>query len=393
MPAVTSAWTLDAATGQYYLHNFLPSQPDLNWWEPAVHNAFEEIIRFWFDRGVAGFRIDVAHGLYKDALLRDNPPLPPGQLVGGNAGQEQRYSANRPETHAVFRSWRKIAEQYAPSKVLLGETAVPDAVRLASYYGQDDELQLGFNFPLMVSGFTAPELSKVVGETLGQLPAGTVPAWTMSNHDKSRFTTRWCAGDDAKTALALTVLLTLPGTIVVYYGDEIGMTDVEVLLELQRDDMFLGGRGGHPSRDRARTPMQWEPSATGGFTAAGTTPWLPLGDLSTHNVADQREDPGSLLSLCRRLVAVRRLHIKGQDGTYAAIALGGPLLGLPDRRCRGGGKLLRGARGAPRTTGSPAHLEPRRATGRRGRRGHPPTRRLGGCRRATPAIARTVSSA
>ena len=97
------------------------------------------------------------------------------------------------------------------------------------------------------------------------------------------------------------------------------MTDVEVLLELQRDDMFLGGRGGHPSRDRARTPMQWEPSATGGFTAAGTTPWLPLGDVSTHNVADQREDPGSLLSLCRRLVAVRRLHIKGQDGTYAQL--------------------------------------------------------------------------
>ncbi len=313
-----SAWTLETATGQYYLHNFLPSQPDLNWWEPAVHDAFEEIIRFWFDRGVAGFRIDVAHGLYKDALLRDNPPVPAGQLVGGNAGQEQRYSANRPETHAVFRSWRRIAEQYAPPKLLLGETAVPDAVRLASYYGQDDELQLGFNFPFLVSGFTAAELSKVVGETLGQLPAGAVPAWAMSNHDKSRFTTRWCSGDDVRTALALTVLLTLPGTIVVYYGDEIGMTDVEVPLERQRDDMFLGGRGGHPSRDRARTPMQWQPSATGGFTA-GATPWLPLGDVRTHNVAEQREDPRSLLSLCRRLIAVRRRHIKGRDGTYAQL--------------------------------------------------------------------------
>ena len=161
-------------------------------------------------------------------------------------------------------------------------------------------------------------------ETLGQLPAGTVPVWTMSNHDKSRFTTRWCSGDDAKAALALSVLLTLPGTIVIYYGDEIGMTDVEVPLELQRDDMFLGGRGGHPSRDRARTPMQWEPSATGGFTAAATTPWLPLGDVLSHNVADQQEDPRSLLSLCRRLMAVRRLHIKGRDGTYEQLASAEP---------------------------------------------------------------------
>ncbi len=311
-----SAWSLDAATGQYYLHNFLPSQPDLNWWEPAVHDAFEEILRFWFDRGVAGLRIDVAHGLYKDAALRDNPPMPPGQLIGGNGGQEQRYSANRPETHSVFRNWRGIAEQYEPPKLLLGETCVPDVETLARYYGQDDGLQLAFNFPFMVSGFTASGLSKVVRETLGELPVGSVPVWTMSNHDRSRFTTRWCSGDDAKTALALTVLLTLPGTIVIYYGDEIGMTDVEVPLESQRDDMFLGGRGGHPSRDRARTPMQWEPSATGGFTVAGATPWLPLGDVSSHNVADQEKDPGSLLSLCRRLMAIRRRHIKDRDGGY-----------------------------------------------------------------------------
>jgi len=315
-----SAWTLDAVTGQFYLHNFLPSQPDLNWWDPAVHDAFEEIIRFWFDRGVAGFRIDVAHGLYKDAALRDNPSLPPGQLVGGISGQEQRYSANRPETHEVFRSWRKIAEEYEPPKLLLGETVTPDAERLARFYGQDDELQLGFNFPFMVAGFTAPELSKVVRETLGQLPAGAVPVWTISNHDKSRFTTRWCSGNDAKAALALTVLLTLPGTIVIYYGDEIGMTDVEVPVELQRDDMFLGGRGGHPSRDGARTPMQWEPSPTGGFTTAGTTACLPLGDARTRNVADQQEDPRSLLSLCRRLVEIRRRHLKGHDGTYQQLS-------------------------------------------------------------------------
>ena len=311
-----SAWTLEPGTGQYFLHNFLPSQPDLNWWNPAVHDAFEEILRFWFDRGVAGFRIDVAHGLYKDAELRDNPPMLPGQLIGGAAGQEQRYSANRPETHGVFRKWRKLSEQYQPPKLLLGETCVPDAERLAHYYGQDDELQLAFNFPFMATGFTAPELSKVVRQTLRQLPVGAVPVWTMSNHDKSRFTTRWCSNDDAKAALALTVLLTLPGTIVIYYGDEIGMTDVDVPTELQRDDMFLGGRGGHPSRDRARTPMQWDPSATAGFTVVGATPWLPLGDAVGHNVADERDDPRSLLSLCRKLLGVRRHHIKDRGDTY-----------------------------------------------------------------------------
>ena len=315
-----SAWTLDAETGQYYLHNFLPSQPDLNWWDPPVHDAFEEILRFWFDRGIAGFRIDVAHGLYKDAALRDNPPMPEGQLIGGTGGQEQRFSANRPETHVVFRNWRRIAEQYEPPRLLLGETCVPDAEKLARYYGQDDELQLGFNFPFMVSAYTALELSNVVRETLGRLPVGAIPVWTMSNHDKSRFTTRWCSNDDVRAALALTILLTLPGTIVIYYGDEIGMTDVDVPLELQRDNMFLGGRGGHPSRDRARTPMQWEPSVTGGFTTAGTTPWLPLGDVSSHNVADQREDPRSLLSLCRQLVSVRRRHIKGCGGSYEQLA-------------------------------------------------------------------------
>jgi alpha-glucosidase len=166
------AWSLDAATGQYYLHNFLPSQPDLNWWEPAVHDAFEEIIGFWFDRGVAGFRIDVAHGLYKDAALRDNPPMPAGQLIGGNAGQEQRYSANRPETHAVFRNWRQIAEQYEPGRLLLGETCVPEVERLARYYGQGDELQLAFNFPFMVSGFTAPELSQSCARPSASCPPG-----------------------------------------------------------------------------------------------------------------------------------------------------------------------------------------------------------------------------
>ncbi len=315
-----SAWTLEPTTGQYYLHNFLPTQPDLNWWNPAVHDEFENILRFWFDRGIAGFRIDVAHGIYKDADLRDNPPLPPRSL-GGHGGQEQRYSANRPETHELYRQWRKLAEEYESPRLLLGETYVLEVSKLLSFYGQDDELQLAFNFPFIYSSFNARSLAKVVSDTVRGLPEGAAPVWTLSNHDVSRFPTRWCEGDDAKSALALTILLTLPGTAVIYYGDEIGMPDVDVPLEQQHDDMHLGGRGGRPSRDRSRTPMQWDRSALGGFAPPDTIPWLPVGDVLTHNVADEREDPESLLSHCRELIRLRHAYIQGHADVYAELHL------------------------------------------------------------------------
>ena len=273
-----SAWAWHERTGQYYLHLFLDSQADLNWHEPAVHREFDEIVRFWFDRGVAGFRIDVAHGLYKDAELRDNPPVATTDPLGGRFGQEQTYSANRPETHGVFRDWRKIADSYEPPRLLLGETWVRDVASLAGFYGHDDELQLAFNFPFVFSRFAAQDLSGVVGATIARLPAGACPAWTASNHDVGRFPTRWCGGDERKVRLALMVLATLPGTTVLYYGDEIGMTDVRVPVELRRDDMSRQGTGWDGSRDRGRTPMQWDASPSAGFTAEGVTPWLPVGD-------------------------------------------------------------------------------------------------------------------
>src|SRR6266496_1605981 len=169
---------------------------DLNWWNPAVHEAFGDILRFWFDRGVAGFRIDVAQGLYKDAQLRDDPPAPEGELVRGRFGLAQVYSANRPESHGVFRDWRKIAESYPVPRVLLGETWVGSLDALAAFHGQGDELQLTFNFPFIFSPFTAGALSSVVTESLEKLPAGECAVWTASNHDISRFPTRWCAGDE-----------------------------------------------------------------------------------------------------------------------------------------------------------------------------------------------------
>ncbi|HEX5190438.1 MAG TPA: alpha-amylase family glycosyl hydrolase [Streptosporangiaceae bacterium] len=308
------AWQWDARTGQYYLHNFLAAQADLNWWNPAVHEEFSRVLRFWFDRGIAGFRIDVAHGLYKDALLRDNPPAEGDSPLGGRFGQRSVYNENRPEVHSVYRDWRSIADGYDPPRLLLGETWVGDVAALASFYGHDDELQLAFNFPMVFAGFTAEDLSSVVARTLDALPSGGCPVWTASNHDVGRFATRWCGGDQAKIRLALLVLATLPGTLVLYYGDEIGMPDVTVPPELTRDK--LGGNSARPSRDRARTPMQWDGSPTGGFTAPGVVGWLPAGDLAACNVAAQRQDPGSVLSFCRDVLRVRRERAGGTCPRY-----------------------------------------------------------------------------
>jgi alpha-glucosidase len=313
-----SAWAFDEASGQYYLHNFLASQADLNWWEPAVHDEFREILRFWFDRGVAGFRIDVAHGLYKDAELRDDPPSAADvtDRLRSRSGLESAYSANRPESHGVFRDWRKISESYAPPALLLGETWVADLDKMAAFHGQGDELQLTFNFPFIFADFTAAALSRIVARTLAALPAGECPVWAASNHDISRFPSRWGNGDERKARLALLVLAMLPGTMVLYYGDEIAMTDVDVPPALRRDRMTPGGLGAGGGRDRARTPMQWDASPSAGFTAEGVAPWLPYGDNAARNVAAQREDPASVLRLCRDLIALRRSEFGGRIASY-----------------------------------------------------------------------------
>jgi alpha-glucosidase len=313
------AWEWHAESGQYYLHNFLPSQPDLNWWLPAVQHEFKEILKFWFDRGIAGLRIDVAHGLYKDALLRDNPPLAHADPLQGRFGQRPVYSANRPQTHGVFRDWRALADSYSPPRLLLGETWVGDLRALASYYGDDDELDLAFNFVFVFAEFAASALAGVVAQTLAKLPIGACPVWMASNHDVGRFATRWCNGDERKIKLALLVLATLPGTTVLYYGDEIGMTDVPVPADLQRDTMRLGGVAAGSSRDRARTPMQWDSSPSAGFTTGSTRPWLPAGEISGRSVEAQRDDPDSILRFCRDLITLRKTELGPAIVQYAQV--------------------------------------------------------------------------
>ena len=301
----SSAWTLDPSSGEYYLHNFLPTQPDLNWWNEDVQKEFENILRFWFDRNVAGFRIDVAHGVFKDRFLQDDPPAPEMAKEFSHFGLIETYSKNREDVHPLYRSWRRIADAYDPSRLLVGETWVGDFSKLASFYGNNDELNLAFNFMFVFSEFNAKALSEVVGKTLAALPVDASPVWTGSNHDISRFPTRWADGDDDKIRMALTILLTLPGTVFLYYGDELGMCDVDVAVELQKDPMTKLIPGARFQRDRARTPMPWREGPGRGFCDPMTTPWLPFGPEDARDVESQLRDHGSILNLTKGLIRLR----------------------------------------------------------------------------------------
>jgi alpha-glucosidase len=286
-----AAWTLDERTGQYYLHNFLPEQPDLNWWNEDVRAAFDGILRFWLDRGIAGFRIDVAHGIVKDRQLRDNPDP-----------TVSTYNANRDEVHEVFKRWRRIVDEYEPARVLLGETWVMDLDRLARFYGGgEDELHLAFNFPFTFSALDAIAMRDILEATEAALPERAWPVWMLSNHDIARFPTRMAGGDERKARAALLLLLTLRGTPVLYYGDELGMPQGDVPPERERD---MAGRDG------ARTPMPWN----GGWD----DPWLPLSP-DVVPVAAQAKDETSFLSFGRELIAQRRANPDLQSGDYETL--------------------------------------------------------------------------
>ena len=277
-----SAWEWDERERRYYLHSFLREMPDLNWQVPAVREEFERILRFWFDRGIAGFRIDVVHRTVKDLRLRD----------AVRRGRVARFPPTDVEgTHELIRSWRTLADSYDPQRLLLGETYVLDVAEMATFYGaRADELHLAFNFPFVFASLSAVALRRVVELTEAALPRTAWPVWTLSNHDAVRFPTRWCDGDERKIRCALLILLALRGTPVLYYGDELGAEQGPVP-EPPLDPA-------RPPRDGCRGPMPWDEGPP-------AIDWLPHGDLS-RNVAAQREDSGSILHLCRDLIALRR---------------------------------------------------------------------------------------
>ncbi len=275
------AWERDEREGRWYLHSFLREMPDLDWWREDVRAEFDRILRFWLERGIAGFRIDVAHRTVKD--------LGAGDLHG--RGRRARHPpVDLEETHAVTRRWRSVVDGHG-SAILVGETYVLDVREMTAFYGSgEDELHLAFNFPFVFAGLRAAALRRVVEQTERALPEPAWPAWTLSNHDVVRFPTRWCGGDQRKVRCALLVLLALRGTPFLYYGDEVGMEQGPVP-EPPLDPA-------RPPRDGCRTPMPWSPRPAGEW-------WLPLGDLS-RNVEEQRADGGSVLHLCRDLIALRR---------------------------------------------------------------------------------------
>jgi alpha-glucosidase len=317
------AWTRDDATGEWYLHNFDPKQPDLDWWNEDVRAEFDDILRYWLDRGIAGFRIDVAHGIVKDRELRDNPEATEeDEEHYRQLGQRPVFSMNRPEVHDVLRRWRKVSDPYAG--VLVGETYVHDVETLARFYGDGvDELHLAFNFVFLLAEFDAATLAPIVAETEALLPEHAWPVWTLGNHDLTRYPTRWAGGDPGLARCALMLLLTLRGTPVLYYGDELAMPQAEIPPDRVVDPEAAGAPGS--GRDGARTPMPWSAEPGAGFTSADAEPWLPFGELANVNVASQRSDPRSALNLTRDLIGLRRAEEDLRTGAYAEVAADGGL--------------------------------------------------------------------
>jgi alpha-glucosidase len=320
------AWELDEHSGQYYLHNFLKEQPDLNWWNDEVRDAFDDILRFWFDRGIAGFRIDVAHALIKDRELRDNLPATkddPDRVR--RLGQKAEYNMNRPEVHDILRRWRKLCDAYDPNRILVGETFVMDLEDMVRYYGDgNDELNLAFNFPFALAPFSDDTLRDIIETAEKLIPPQGWPVWLGSNHDVGRFPSRWCGGSESQARCALMMLLCIRGTAFLYYGDEIGMRDTHVPPAQVKDPIAKRGGPERDGRDPCRTPMQWEAGPGAGFTDAGATPWLPLGDYEERNVSGQVGDPSSMLNLCRDLIALRRRTPDLRAAPYETVSEGAP---------------------------------------------------------------------
>lgn len=274
-------------------------------------------MRFWYERGIAGFRIDVAHGIVKDHELQDNLPATPEdhprvKLIG----QQQNYNLNRPEVHDVLKRWRAVSDSYSPQRVLVGETLVLDLERWAAFYGSGtDELNLAFNFPFIFAPLDAREMSEIVATTERLLPMEAWPVWTGTNHDTRRFPTRWCNEDPARGRCAMMILLTLRGTPFLYNGDEMGMPDTPLTPDQVLDPVKARTEDGL-GRDPGRTPMHWSPEDGAGFTTREAEPWLPLGDYKTCNVADQWSDPYSMLTFTRDLIALRRSVRELSHGGY-----------------------------------------------------------------------------
>ena len=311
-----SAWQFDEQTEQYYLHLYDVKQPDLNWRNPQVRQTMFDVMRFWLDRGVDGFRVDALEVLLKDEQFRDNPVNPlwkPGDPFYTRL--LEHYVVDQPGMHDIMQEMRALTESYS-QRVLIGELYLP-LERLMPYYGEQlDEIHLPFNFQFVtMPTWEARTVRQAVEGYEAALPQEAWPNWVLGNHDRTRIATR--VGRE-QARLTQMLLLTLRGTPTCYYGDELGMQDVPLPRELMHDP--LGKNHPEQSRDPVRSPMQWDGSANAGFCPAGVRPWLPVAnDYQTFNVAAEQHDPRSFLMLTRALLDVRRSNYALTLGSYQSV--------------------------------------------------------------------------
>lgn len=290
------AWTYDPHTAQYYLHLFLPEQPDLNWSHPGVEAAMHEVLRFWLDRGVDGFRADVIHLIGKDPALADDPPQ--------HVGTPRVGRHDHPGTHALLRRIRAVLDAYPGERMMVGEVNLTEHARIVRYYGAGDELHLAFNFVPFTAPWDAASWARVVADIeQAYQAAGAWPTWVLSNHDAPRHRTRY--GSEQRARAAAVLLLTLRGTPFLYAGEELGLEDAAVPAARRVDPA---------GRDSCRAPIPWEADGPD-YGWPVSDPWLPWPpEPGLRSAARQRSDPGSMLHLYRRLLHARRASPALQAG-------------------------------------------------------------------------------
>ncbi|WP_110183112.1 glycoside hydrolase family 13 protein [Nocardioides solisilvae] len=314
-PAWTRVEGPDGPTDQWYLHLFDSTQPDLDWRNPEVGDMFEDVLRFWLDRGVDGFRVDVAHGLFKEESLRDQErsaeeleQAGPHEMVELTLADEPMW--DQPEVHEVYRRWAKVLDEYGEDRMAVAEawTQTPESM---ARFVRPDELDQAFNFSWLLAPWSAKAFAEVVTGTLEAVaPVGAAPTWVLSNHDVVRHPTRYGGGERglARARAATLTMLALPGSSYLYQGEELGLEQVDVAPEHRQDPSWF--RTGEPGRDGCRVPVPWsgaEPPF--GFGPDGSTPWIPQpAGWAALTAQAQQGDPASTLEFYRRALAVRREH-------------------------------------------------------------------------------------
>jgi alpha-glucosidase len=316
-----SAWKWDEKTRQYYYHYFYVEQPDLNWRNPEVHKAMDDVLDFWMKRGVAGFRIDAVSRLYEDPQMRDDPYLP-GHNAYGDRNIQHKYTDDLPEVHDVLKEVRKVVDKYPGNPILVTEADEPNVEALTKMYGNADEVQLPMDFQIAdVNELSAPRFRKLFNEIENNFAHGQ-PEYFFSNHDQPRQWDRYGDGEhnDQIAKLMAVLELTTRGTPQMYYGEELGMRTTDpARVEDVHDPIGKLGWPKEKGRDGERTPMQWDSTPQAGFTTV-KKPWLPIPPTSRkYNVETESKDPDSIFNTYKRLLSLRKTEPALRDGAQVSI--------------------------------------------------------------------------